>query len=156
MIATGDRRGARELVDEALRSERHPELLAVAAQLGRNELVAEARAEWEKYVAALPKAFADHAARFYLGPGADPKRALELARIDQANRDTHRSRALVIEAALAAKDPATACAVVEPLIEGTRAEQFVAWLAVSACGRADAAARLAKQLGIASESPGSQ
>ena len=149
MIATGDRAAAKQLVDAALATDRHPELLALAVQLGRSELLAEARAAWERYVKALPLAFADHAARFYLGVGADPARALELARINHGNRDTRDARALVVEAALAANDTAAACEVVDPLVtSGTRAQRFIAWRALTRCNRAGDAERLARELGI--------
>jgi tetratricopeptide (TPR) repeat protein len=126
---------------------RHPELLALAAELDHPELADEARAEWERYVAALPLAFSDHAARFYLK--RDPARALELARLNHENRDTPEARALVVEAALAAGDPKAACAVVEPLVKtGTHAQRFLAWQALSRCGREADAERLGRELGI--------
>ncbi len=155
MIATGDSAGAKKLVDAALAEQRHPELVALAAQLEpdpahRAALVEEARREWERHVAALPEAFTDHAARFYLGPGAVPARALELARANLANRDTREARALVVEAALAAHDATAACETVGPLIDppALRTQRFVAWRALTACGRADEAKRLGDQLGI--------
>ena len=141
MTATGQ--DPTRLVAEALAANRHPELLALAGK------TAEARTEWERYLAALPLAFSDHAARFYLGPGANPARALELARSNLANRDTAEARSLVVEAALAAHDPALACAQVDPLFTAPlRSQQFVAWRAVSACGRKADADRLATTLGI--------
>ena len=149
MIATGDRAAAKKLVDDALTAQRHPELLALAVELGHPELTDEAKRAWERYVAALPLAFSDHAARFYLGIGHDPARALELARINHANRDTLEARALVIEAALAANDAVAACAVVDPLINGgTKAQRFVAWQALSRCGRGSAAEALGRALGV--------
>jgi tetratricopeptide (TPR) repeat protein len=45
-----------------------------------------------------PEAFADHAADFWLGPGANPNKALELARINFATRKTPRSYALLSRA----------------------------------------------------------
>jgi tetratricopeptide (TPR) repeat protein len=149
MAATNDRVAAKRIIDEALVDNRHPELLALAVEQGRTELLDEARASWERYVKALPLAFADHAARFYLGVGRDAKRALELARINQRNRDTRDARALVIEAALANGDAAAGCELVTPLVDtGTRAQQFLAWQALSRCGRADDAAALSRKLGI--------
>jgi hypothetical protein len=141
MIATGDDKPAHTLVDAALADNRHPELLAF-------DHPDEAQREWERYVAALPEAFSDHAARFYLT--RDPARALVLARTNLANRDTPEARALVAEAALAAGDAASACAVVDPLIAGPapRAQRFVAWRALSKCGRGPEAERLAHDLGI--------
>jgi tetratricopeptide (TPR) repeat protein len=150
MIATGDRAGAAALADEALRVDQHPELYALVGELSRPALVDTARAEWERYVAALPEAFADHAARFYLGVGKDPKRALELARRNLANRDTREARALFVEAALAAKDARAACDAADKLVvpEALRAQRFVAWRAFAACGRDADAQRLARELGI--------
>lgn len=149
MIASGDTAGAKKLVDDALVADRHPELLALAVQLGHRELAEEARSGWERYVAARPLAFADHAARFYLGIGKNPGRALELARINHGNRDTPEARTLVVAAALAAGDAAAACAVVDPLVSvGTHAHRFIAWQALSRCGRAADADRLAGELGI--------
>jgi tetratricopeptide (TPR) repeat protein len=148
MISTGDTAGAKRVVAEALKTDRQPSLLELAAQLGI-EPVEAARAEWERYVTTLPEAFADHAARFYLGVGKNPQRALELARQNLANRDVPEARELVIQAALAAGDTATACEVAGPLIDAPlRAHRFAAWRAFSRCGRTDEANRLAKDLGI--------
>lgn len=134
------------LVAEAVAANPHPELLALAGK------TAEAKAAWERYVTALPEAFSDHAARFYLGPGADPARALALAQANLANRDTPEARSLAAEAALAKGDPGEACRVVEPLLDpargALRAQQFIAWRALSACGRKSDADRVAASLGI--------
>jgi tetratricopeptide (TPR) repeat protein len=150
MMASGDADAANKLVEAELGHHRHPELLGLAVQLGHAELAAEARAAWERYVTALPEAFADHAARFYLGPGRDPRRALELARANLANRDTREARALLVEAALAANEPKAACDAAGPLTAagGLRAHRFTAWRALEACGRKDEAAQLARELGI--------
>lgn len=149
MAETGDRDGAKKLVDAALVDNRHPELLGLAVQLGHTELTDEAKREWERYVAALPLAFSDHAARFYLT--VDPARALALAKVNLANRDTPEARALVGEAALAAGDPAAACAAVAPLVDGKapKAQRFIAWRALTKCGQTQEAERLAHDLGIA-------
>jgi tetratricopeptide (TPR) repeat protein len=132
------------LVAAALTADPHPALLALAGKFD------EAKRGWERYVAALPRAFAAHAARFYLdlGPGRDPARAFALARLDHANRDTGEARLLVVEAALAAGDPASACALAAPLAQGARAHRFMAWRAFTACQRTDEANALAGQLGI--------
>jgi tetratricopeptide (TPR) repeat protein len=137
LIATGEPDRAKALVV----GQTHPSLLALAG----DPRAAEA---WERYVAALPEAFADHAARYYLP--TKPARALELARIDFANRPARlASRALVVEAAIAAGDAASACAVVGPLVTAPlRAHRFLAWKALSACDRKAEADRLAAELGI--------
>jgi len=148
MMLTNDTAGAKRVVTEALASDRNPALLDLAAQLGLGS-VDDARKEWERYVAALPKAFSDHAARFYLGVGKDPKQALTLAQANLANRDVPEARELVVQAALAAGDTAAACDAAGPLADAMlRAHRFAAWQAFSRCGRTDDAARLAKDLGI--------
>jgi hypothetical protein len=50
-----------------------------------------ARTRFEELLGRHLLAFADHAAEFYAGPGADPRRALELARANVANRPTRRA-----------------------------------------------------------------
>jgi len=148
MLLTGDTAGAKRVVSEALASDRNAALLELAAQLGIGTVDA-ARTEWERYLAALPKAFSDHAARFYLAGGKDPKRALTLAQANLANRDVPEARELVVQAALAAGDIATACDAAGPLADAPlRAHRFTAWQAFSRCGRSADAARLAKDLGI--------
>jgi tetratricopeptide (TPR) repeat protein len=145
-LATGQPDAAKRLVTETLKTDPHPSIVELAVSVGLAP-VADAKAAWDRYVAALPNAFADHAARFYLK--VDPKRALELARQNLGNRDTPEARALVIEAALAADDPAAACAVVDPLLAAPqRGDRFTAWRALSRCGRGSDADRLARDLGI--------
>jgi hypothetical protein len=61
-----------------------------------------ARSGFEALLARHALAFADHAAEFYLAGGADPARALELARLNLANRPTSRSFELATRAACAA------------------------------------------------------
>ncbi len=153
MIATGDSAAAKPIVEAALAADRHPELVALAASLDPDHkaaLIAEARAGWERYLAALPEAFSDHAARFFLGIGGDPARALVLAQGNLANRDTVEARELVVDTALAAGDAAQSCAVIEPLRDPAqpRAARFKAWQALSRCGRTADAQRLAGDLGI--------
>lgn len=145
-LATGRTEAAKHLIAETLKTDPQPSIVELAAKLGLAS-TADARAAWDRYVAALPLAFSDHAARFYLT--VDPERALSLARTNLANRDVPEARALVVEAALAAKDPTAACAVVDPLIGAPQhADRFTAWRALSQCGRGSDAARLARDLGI--------
>src|SRR5262245_57933840 len=66
-----------------------------------------AAARYDELVASDPEAFADHAAEFWLGAGADPQKALRLARINFAIRKTPRAYAL-LSRALAAGDAANA------------------------------------------------
>jgi tetratricopeptide (TPR) repeat protein len=63
-----------------------------------------AAARYEELVALHPEAFADHAADFWLRAGADPKRALHLARMNFAVRKTPRAQALLSRAVAAQRD----------------------------------------------------
>jgi hypothetical protein len=63
--------------------------------------IAAARQRFEALLARQPLAFADHAAEFYLGAGADPARAWLLAQQNLANRATDRAIALELRAAQA-------------------------------------------------------
>jgi tetratricopeptide (TPR) repeat protein len=58
-----------------------------------------ARARFESLLARQPLAFADHAAEFYLGAGADPQRAWQLASANFAERKTPHARDLLQRAA---------------------------------------------------------
>jgi hypothetical protein len=60
-----------------------------------------------------PEAFADHAARFYLGAGANPARALQLAKLNLGNRTTPEAFDLALTAALQAGDAKVACAIAD-------------------------------------------
>ena len=56
-------------------------------------------------------AFLDHGAEFFAGPGADPDRALAMARENLESRRNGRAFVVAIESALAAGQPAEACAL---------------------------------------------
>ncbi len=145
MQQTGDPAGALALARAEATVNPHPELLALAGRID------EARAGWERYLAVLPEAFSDHAARFFLAAGNDPARALTLARANLANRATPEAYALVVEAALAAGKPADACTAADPIATNpatTRPNRFLVWKAYSACGRKADADRLGGELGI--------
>jgi len=65
---------------------------------GRQE-IAEAQRRYEELLAKHPQAFADHAAEFYLGAGANAQRSWALARYNLALRQTRRAYLLAIRAA---------------------------------------------------------
>lgn len=67
---------------------------------GRQE-IDHARKRFDVLLVHAPLAFADHAAEFYLGQGHDAERAWELALQNLHNRETDRSVALAVKAALA-------------------------------------------------------
>jgi hypothetical protein len=99
--ARGERVSA-EIRLERVADSGDPEVLALLATLragrdaarGARETVL-ARDRFEALLARLPLAFADHAAEFYLGPGADPQRARQLATANFAERKTPRARELL-------------------------------------------------------------
>jgi tetratricopeptide (TPR) repeat protein len=103
-VARGDETRALERLDRIAGS-REPEVLALRGRLraghglAGDEDIAAARARFEELLARQPLAFADHAAEFYLGAGADAGRALTLAKLNCANRDTPRARDLLTRAA---------------------------------------------------------
>ena len=61
-----------------------------------------AAARYDELIAAHPEAFADHAAEFWLAAGADPMKALRLARMNFKVRQTPRARDLLCQAVAAA------------------------------------------------------
>jgi tetratricopeptide (TPR) repeat protein len=60
-----------------------------------------ARSMYEDLLSRHELAFADHAAEFYLGSGAQPERALELSLANFNNRSTKRAYSIALEAAQA-------------------------------------------------------
>lgn len=66
-------------------------------------LLTTAKKGYAALIARAPTAFADHAARFWLGPGQDPARALTLAEANVALRPTPQAKALVAEAQIAVR-----------------------------------------------------
>ena len=79
--------------------------------------VSQARARFEEVVTALPEAYADHAASFYLGEGRDAPRALTLARANAANRATSEAVELWLTAAIAAGSAEEQCAAAKAVVE---------------------------------------
>jgi tetratricopeptide (TPR) repeat protein len=62
-----------------------------------------AAARYDELVASYPEAFADHAAEFWLAAGADPEKALLLARMNVEVRKTPRSFRLLAQAVSASE-----------------------------------------------------
>ena len=118
-VARGDTAAALARLERVVRSSGEPEALALLGRLhtrlgdavrGADEIT-RARQTFETLLSRQPLAFADHAAEFYLGAGADPERAWELARMNLANRPTERALALAVWAAEASGRPADAYAL---------------------------------------------
>ncbi len=109
--ARGDTVDAIARLERIVAISRDPESLALlgtlhrragAATLGARE-IEQARDRFENLLQRHPLAFADHAAEFFLGAGADPERALYWARINLLARETRRAYTLAIRAAQAAQ-----------------------------------------------------
>jgi len=117
IAAEGDREKGIAILREVTKTATDPEfvgqLAGLLAEVGQRDEAArtkeQATAGFEKLIAKHPAAFADHAARFYLGPGANPKRALELAKLNLEGRQTPDAFDLGLTAALEGGDSATAC-----------------------------------------------
>jgi tetratricopeptide (TPR) repeat protein len=119
--AGGKQREAIERLRRVMTRTSDPEPAALLGELlaqsdppdpAAEELLTRARSSYAELLARHPTAFLDHAAEFFMGPGADPARALELARENLNVRETPRAYTLAIEAARAA-DPALACSLAE-------------------------------------------
>jgi tetratricopeptide (TPR) repeat protein len=77
-------------------------ILRVAGRKGESEDWRRlAAARFDELIASRPEAFADHAAEFWLAAGADPDKALELAKMNVEVRNTPRARALLAQAVAA-------------------------------------------------------
>jgi tetratricopeptide (TPR) repeat protein len=76
-----------------------------------------ARARYEALLAAHREAFADHAARFWLGAGGDPPRALPLAAENAKLRPTDEALSLWLEAAQAVQDAGATCEAARALVQ---------------------------------------
>jgi tetratricopeptide (TPR) repeat protein len=119
MAAEGQRDQAIAILREVTKTATDPEFLgqlgALLEESGQKDEAAKdkmaAAAGFENLLAKHPEAFADHAARFYLGPGANPKRALELATLNLKGRQSPDAFDLALTAALEAGDAATACQI---------------------------------------------
>ena len=100
-----------------------PEVLAERAEalrrIGQTEqatkTIALAKTRFEQLLQTHPRAFADHAANFYLGIGADLARALPLARSNAAERPTEEAILLWLTTAQIGNAPQDICAAMQAL-----------------------------------------
>jgi tetratricopeptide (TPR) repeat protein len=128
----GDFQSAIVRLEHVIQSSNEPEALALLGVLhtragesarGIRE-IANARARYEGLLETQPLAFADHAAEFYLGPGADPRRAWALAQQNLANRQTPRAAALAIKAAEASGNVSEASALLQRYPDSVKPAQL--------------------------------
>jgi tetratricopeptide (TPR) repeat protein len=144
LAAQGERGQAIALLRSLLETSDDPEVLSELARLLRaegssaqaDELSARARARYHELLSRHPAAFAAHAARFYLGEGKDPARAVELAATNVEVRPVADAYQLMVEAQLATADARAACKTAERAMRlPARPKQLLAvlWRAFSAC-----------------------
>lgn len=131
----GDSESAIKRLEDVVQSSHEPEAVALLGVLhlrtgdserGSRE-IGEARTSYELLLSRDPLAFADHAAEFYLGPGADPERAWALAQQNLANRQTPRAATLAIKAAEASGRYPDACALLRKYPDSVKSVQLQIW-----------------------------
>ncbi len=113
-VALGQVEKASDLIETLPAVSDDPEYLATHAEIlatrGDHDAAANqakrAGTAYESLLARRPEAYADHAAFFFMGVGNQPQRAVELAEMNRALRDTPRSRALLSKARRAAAEHA--------------------------------------------------
>jgi tetratricopeptide (TPR) repeat protein len=140
LAATGEKPKALQLLRPLAEAMDDPEYATQYLSLSPDEkLKSRATARYQELLAQFPEAYADHAARFFLG---SPK-AIELAKKNLANRHTDDAHQLLIEALLGANQNANACKAADEALARRRGAtlKLVAARAYLACGqkaRADA------------------
>jgi tetratricopeptide (TPR) repeat protein len=131
-LRRGERAQAEQRLRQVARQSEDPEPWARLGELllqqdasnaeGR-ELVARAGRRYEQLLSQQRTAFLDHASEFFLGPGANPARALELSGDNLRLRQTGRAYLLVLQAALAAGDHQRFCQLLEDARPAARANR---------------------------------
>lgn len=114
--ALGDRNSAIALLQPLAQSSDDPdyasELSRILGEVNRIEEALHwrniAAQRYDELIARHPEAFADHAAYFWLGAGANPRKALQLAQKNLSVRQTPRAYRLLYQAAAASQETAIA------------------------------------------------
>jgi tetratricopeptide (TPR) repeat protein len=157
LALTGARETALAILRPLVESSDDPEYGGQLAQLlvdaGLKEesrsVLSTAMRRYDELVKRHPEAFADHAARFWLGPGGDAKRALGLAQRNLSERKTRDAYQLVVECAVAARAFPLACTAAEAGLALPRPSpslRLAASRAFEGCGKRERAAAELKQL----------
>lgn len=144
--ASGARPAAIERLRGLIKTSDDPEYVGqLAALLKEAGVASEAAAlrtqaitRYTALLARYPLAYAAHAARFYLGIGDDPKKAVSLAEQNVKNTPTEPAMTLAIEANLAAKQTARACELASEITKrphATPRSKVLAARAFSSCGQ---------------------
>ena len=111
------------------------ELLADVDSDEARGLVQQARSDYEVLLHRHPLAFLDHGAEFFLGAGADPARAVELARANLENRGNARAFEIAIDAARQAGDRDAECSFTQSARNVVPTVSLSDSLAASSCAR---------------------
>ncbi len=120
---SGDRAKAIARLERLEQLDIDPELLgklaglyAETGQIEKAKSYAQrAAARYDALLTRAAYAWADHGAEFFMDVGQDPQRALALAQLNLKARSTPRAKALVLEAALAAKQSKVVCAFLQTI-----------------------------------------
>lgn len=159
--ASGERRRALALLEPLVTVSDDPEyagqLAGLQRELGKqgeaDRMRERARSRYQELLASHPDAFAEHAARFFLGEGGDAAKAFELAERNLRLRTTPDAYQLAIEAALAGRANKRACELAERSLQASPAPaalRVVCARAFTSCGepaRAEAELRMASRSG---------
>lgn len=150
--ATGERGHAVVLLRQIVATSDDPEYLGQLSQLLREDKATEeadrlrtqAAARYEELLKKHPAAFAEHAARFWLGPGGDAKKAVPLAKLNLERRKTATAYELLLESRMGAREPAAAtCQLAQgalaPPARPTPRLRLLAARAFTDCGQKDRA-----------------
>ncbi|MGZ3427961.1 MAG: tetratricopeptide repeat protein, partial [Polyangia bacterium] len=147
LAASGRRAQAVALLRPLVAVSDDPEYAGTLAGLVGGDEAARLRAQagkrYDALIARHPEAFADHAARFWLAAGAQPRKALPLAERNLLLRPTADAYELAIAATLANDRAARACALADRALALSTASpslQLTAHRAYSACSRTARAA----------------
>ena len=148
-LERGERGAAERRLRQVSRQGEDPEPWARLGELllqGKSDdvegraLIARAGRRYEQLLSHQRSAFLDHAAEFWMGPGANPARALELARDNLSLRPTGRAHQLVLQAALAAGDSQLFCRQVAAAGAAARSDRNLSALIAAQHARCDARA----------------
>lgn len=128
-LRRGDLASAETRVKPIADGVREPEALALLGEIrrrtgdaaGARRAIETANQHYRMLLQRQPLAFADHAAEFYLGPGASPELAWSWAQRNLANRATSRAFAIAIRAAIASgRDACGLVKTMRSVFEGAR------------------------------------
>jgi tetratricopeptide (TPR) repeat protein len=151
--STDHQEAAIRLLRPAAETSEDPELAGLLATMVKGEEgqrhLAHARAKYGELMRLHPEAYANHAARFWLGAGDDPAKALSATKIMLASRKTPEAFELALNAAMAAHQDQQACAIADEAVHEKETPKnilLLARLAYDACGNGERSATMSAAL----------